>query len=86
MSLAQLLHIPGGKGKRMAYLGNELDLVAWAWVREVDESLDTWLVSGPEDGDTDGPSGEDSPRGFIVRNWFGPFLLGPASRYLRGRC
>ncbi|MEJ5330628.1 MAG: hypothetical protein WHT07_10800 [Desulfobaccales bacterium] len=70
----------------MAYLGSELELVAWAWGGEVGESLDTWLVSGPEDGDLGEPSIEDSPRGFIIRNWFGPFLLGPASRYLRGRC
>jgi hypothetical protein len=26
------------------------------------------------------------PRGFIIRNWFGPFLLGPASPFRRGRC
>lgn len=71
----------------MAYLGSDLDLVAWAWVREAGESLeDTWLVSGPEDGDAGEPAEEDSPRGFIIRNWFGPFLLGPVSRYLRGRC
>lgn len=70
----------------MAYLGDDLELVAGAWVREVGESLDTWLVSGPGDGDPGEPSGDDSPRGFIIRNWFGPFLLGPASRYLRGRC
>ncbi len=25
-------------------------------------------------------------RGFIIRDWFGPFLLSPASRSLRGRC
>jgi hypothetical protein len=27
-----------------------------------------------------------APRGFIIHNWFGPFLLGPASSFLRGRC
>ena len=25
-------------------------------------------------------------RGYIIRDWFGPFLLAPSSRYLRGRC
>ena len=24
--------------------------------------------------------------GYIIRDWFGPFLLGPASRWARGRC
>ena len=24
--------------------------------------------------------------GYIVRDWFGPFLFGPASRHMRGRC
>ena len=27
-----------------------------------------------------------APRGFIIRDWFGPFLLGPVSPFLRGRC
>jgi len=71
----------------MAYLGSDRDLVAWAcggWVEESPE--DTWLVGGPGgDPGAEAPE-EDSPQGFIIRNWFGPFLLGPASRYLRGRC
>lgn len=25
-------------------------------------------------------------RCYIIRDWFGPFLLGPSSRSLRGRC
>lgn len=24
--------------------------------------------------------------GFIIRDWFGPFLFSPPSRFLRGRC
>lgn len=28
----------------------------------------------------------ESYRGYIIRDWFGPFLFGPSSRYLRGRC
>ncbi len=27
-----------------------------------------------------------SSQGYIIRDWFGPFLLGPSSRCLRGRC
>jgi hypothetical protein len=35
---------------------------------------------------------EDAPEpgepnfGFIVRDWFGPYLLSPPTRFLRGRC
>lgn len=36
------------------------------------------------------PEGEPTEagpaQGFIVRDWFGPFLLAPVSRSLRGRC
>ena len=28
----------------------------------------------------------ESYRGYIIRDWFGPFLFAPASRGLRGRC
>lgn len=71
----------------MAYLGDDLELVAWALVSGMEESPeDTCLVARPEDSLAAETSEDDSPRGFIIRNWFGPFLLGPASRYLRGRC
>jgi hypothetical protein len=33
-----------------------------------------------------GPEGApEGPSAFITRDWFGPFLLSPASRVLRGR-
>lgn len=28
----------------------------------------------------------ESSRGYIIRDWFGPFLLAPSSCCLRGRC
>ena len=28
----------------------------------------------------------ESNFGFIVRDWFGPYLLSPPSHFLRGRC
>ncbi len=28
----------------------------------------------------------EASRGYIIRNWFGPFLFGPARRHQRGRC
>ncbi|MBM4272877.1 MAG: hypothetical protein FJ134_00210 [Deltaproteobacteria bacterium] len=29
---------------------------------------------------------EEESFGFIFQGWFGPFLLGPSTRLLRGRC
>ncbi len=29
---------------------------------------------------------EEPNFGFIVRDWFGPFLLSPPTRFLRGQC
>jgi len=29
---------------------------------------------------------EESNFGFIVRDWFGPYLLSPPTHFLRGRC
>ncbi len=28
----------------------------------------------------------ESARAYVVRDWFGPFLLASSRRYLRGRC
>jgi hypothetical protein len=39
--------------------------------------------------DADGEAGsrpEDPNFGFIVQDWFGPFLLSPPTRFLRGQC
>ena len=29
---------------------------------------------------------QDAAYGYIIRDWFGPFLLAPSSRCQRGRC
>ncbi len=29
---------------------------------------------------------EDHTDGYIIRDWFGPFLLSPPTRFSRGRC
>ena len=34
----------------------------------------------------DGPEPQEQNFWFIVRDWFGPFLLSPPTRFLRGRC
>ncbi len=32
------------------------------------------------------PEAPPGPTGFIIHNWFGPFLLASPTRFLRGRC
>jgi hypothetical protein len=32
------------------------------------------------------PRPEDPNFGFIVQDWFGPFLLSPPTRFLKGQC
>jgi hypothetical protein len=69
----------------MAFLGGEADLPVW-FPQPVPEDLlagasirllvEEWAACA-HPGD---------PAGFIILDWFGPFLLGPSSRLLRGRC
>lgn len=32
------------------------------------------------------PNPEEPNFGFIVRDWFGPYLLSPPTRFLKGQC
>jgi hypothetical protein len=72
----------------MAYLGKEEYTLLW-----LSESLPEDILTGTLVhllGMTAEPQAEVSepepPCGFIIRDWFGPFLLSPPSRYLRGLC
>jgi len=72
----------------MAYMGEEDYLSVW-WPGPLPQGIlaDTYLdfqdLETPAPGL--GPSGE--PRfGYIIRDWFGPFLLGPPSRSMPGQC
>jgi hypothetical protein len=73
----------------MAYIGTEGYLAMWkAGALQEDALAETCVyLFGNEEEPEEGPqpSGEGS-RGFIIQDWFGPFLLGPQSRFLRGRC
>ncbi|MBW1991509.1 MAG: hypothetical protein JRI59_05245 [Deltaproteobacteria bacterium] len=74
----------------MAYIGKDRYLAVWAAEVLQDDALAetcVYLLKGAEDPywEETQPDPEDS-RGFIIRGWFGPFLLGPPSRFLRGRC
>ena len=72
----------------MAYIGK--DEPAPVWLPEslpeeiLAESFIELLNTGVDDETASGP--EESNFGFIVRDWFGPYLLSPPSHFLRGRC
>ena len=75
-----------GKEGIMAYIGKE-DYMAF-WLPKtipVDALADSniQLFGGEEEPE---PMVSESSRGFIIQDWFGPFLLGPPTRFLRGRC
>ncbi len=73
----------------MAYIGAESPLVVWTAGSLLEDGLtDTCihLLGDMEDTEDEALPGQDGSQGFIIYNWFGPFLLGAPSRYLRGRC
>ena len=70
----------------MGYLARDEMLPEWVAVsQEVEEAGDPPVqLVGQEGLDQHVPA--PFPLGFIIRDWFGPFLLGPPSQFLRGRC
>ena len=72
----------------MAYIGKEGHVPVWlpeSLPEEIlAESFIELLRTGVDDETASEP--EESNFGFIVRDWFGPYLLSPPSHFLRGRC
>lgn len=72
----------------MAYVGKEEQFPIW-----LPESLPEEIVAesffellNVEADHEEAPRPEEPNFGFIVRDWFGPFLLSPPTRFLRGQC
>jgi hypothetical protein len=72
----------------MAYIGKEDCFPLW-----LPESLPEDILVGSyitltgADPGKAAPSPDSEPScGFIIQDWFGPFLLSPPSRSLRGQC
>ncbi len=73
----------------MAYIGGEGYLAAWVAGPLREDTLNDCcirLLEAQDEVEEEQPLASEPSRGFIIRDWFGPFLLGPASRFLRGRC
>lgn len=72
----------------MAYIGKDEHTPVWlpeSLPEEIlAESFIELLNTGPEVEAVAEP--EESNFGFIVRDWFGPYLLSPPTHFLRGRC
>ncbi len=78
----------GKEKNNMAYVGKEEHFPIW-----LPESLPQEIVAesffellNAEAADDDTPRAEEPNFGFIVQGWFGPFLLSPPTRFLRGQC
>jgi hypothetical protein len=72
----------------MAYIGKEEHTPIWlpeSLPEEIlAESFIELLNTGSELEAASEP--EESNFGFIVQDWFGPYLLSPPTHFLRGRC
>jgi hypothetical protein len=72
----------------MAYIGKEEYAPVWLPESLPEEILAESFIEllNTEPGLGDAPQPEEPNFGFIVQDWFGPFLLSPPTRFLRGNC
>jgi len=72
----------------MAYIGNEEYSPVWLPESLPEEVLAESFIElfTTEPGEGEAPQPEESSFGFIIQDWFGPFLLSPPTRFLRGQC
>ena len=72
----------------MAYVGKEEHFPIWLPEALPEEIVaESFIELMRVDADIeDGRRPEEPNFGFIVQDWFGPFLLSPPTRFLRGQC
>jgi hypothetical protein len=73
----------------MAILDKEEYVPVWlpSWLPEdVLEEIYLGILAAAERPPKDLPEESDPACGYIIRGWFGPFLLSPPTRFARGRC
>ena len=72
----------------MAYIGQEEHTPIWLPESLPEEILaESFIELLNTDANSEDPSEPGEPNfGFIVRDWFGPYLLSPPTRCLRGQC
>jgi hypothetical protein len=74
--------------KNMAYIGKEEHNPVWLPESLPEEILAESFIEllNPEAQVEDVSEPGEPSFGFIVRDWFGPYLLSPPTRFLRGHC
>ncbi len=60
--------------------------LATTWGDEAPAGADIPLMDAPASEPETDIMDPELPRGYIIRDWFGPFLLSPSRRYERCRC
>ncbi len=69
----------------MAYFDRDEDFLVWLPESQPDNLITpqtTYLLEMSKDQATEA----DPVCGYIIQDWFGPFLFGPTARSLRGNC
>jgi hypothetical protein len=86
--LERMLQSLIGEDRTMAYIDKEDYAPIWL-PQSLPQEILTQIFSevfdiDPRTKEMPSPNGTDL--GFVARDWFGPFFMGPHSLFLRGRC
>jgi hypothetical protein len=86
--LVRELHNKLPRKKNMAYIGKDERTPVWLPESLPEEILaESFIELLNNRADIEEASEPGEPNfGFIVRDWFGPYLLSPPTRFLRGSC
>jgi hypothetical protein len=75
--------------KGMAYLDRDEYIPVWLphWLpNEILEEIYLGIVAASPRAHQSLPEEAEGADGYIIQDWFGPFLLSPRTSFLRGRC
>ena len=75
--------------KGMAYLDRDEYIPVWLphWLPDdILEEIYLGIVAGSHRAPQSLPEEAEGADGYIIQDWFGPFLLSPRTCFVRGRC